>query len=280
MMLIKLHSRALLLFVCLAFVCLAVPAYSKDAKFTLYLPISSQQFPSLKSGLQEALTAQGLGQLEIKTADFWQSYQQGIRHGRIGIYFAAPHYSAWAIQQHNFSPLLRLPNSLKYVVAARQNDSHFFEVTDLAQQPVCTQRGLNLDYILLGEAFGSGLLSAQPLEVWSVVNEMREDADRCKAFSVSNHLFEELDVQQPNMFIRLAQGESFNNYAFIAHPDVPARIKTRLKRFLQSNNAKQMLQELYRFYSSSTSLLRARKSDYPAEYIQPLSAYWATEQTE
>jgi len=92
-MLIKLHSRALLLFVCLAFVCLAVPAYSKDAKFTLYLPISSQQFPSLKSGLQEALTAQGLGQLEIKTADFWQSYQQGIRHGRIGIYFAAPHYS-------------------------------------------------------------------------------------------------------------------------------------------------------------------------------------------
>lgn len=249
-------------------------SHAIDAKTSLYLPINSALYPTLKTDLETALADAKLGHIEVKTADYWLGYQQGLRLGRVGVYFAAPHYSAWAIQSHNFVPLLRLPTSLKYVIAARKDDSHFFEVNDLAQQQVCTHRGLNLNYILLTNVFKKGLFSAKPLEVWSVADEMKKDTADCKAFSVSDHLFEELNIKYPNKFTRLYQGNTFNNYAFLAHPEIDPEIRHRLERFLKSPRAIKLLEKIYRMYSSKINLVSARKSDYPTAYIEPLSDYW------
>lgn len=249
-------------------------SHAINPKTSLYLPINSALFPTLKTDLELALAAENLRNIEIKTADYWLGYQQGLRLGRVGVYFAAPHYSAWAIQSRGFIPMLRLPNKLKYVIATRQNDSHFFEVSDLAQQQVCTERGLNLNYILLNDAFKKGVFSAKPLEVWSVADEMHRDTADCKAFSISDHLFEELNIKYPGKFTRLYQGNTFNNYAFIAHPDIDPELSDRLERFLRSESAIKLLEKTYRMYSSKTNLVDARKTDYPIEYIEPLSAYW------
>ena len=104
-----------------------------------YLPIESDELQQGVSQLGAALSAEGLNHITPVAVKYWNSYQQSIRHGKRGIYLAAPHYSAWAVVKHNFVPVLRIAEPLKYVIAARRGDSHLFEINDAQSIGVCSE---------------------------------------------------------------------------------------------------------------------------------------------
>ncbi|RBP49634.1 phosphate/phosphite/phosphonate ABC transporter substrate-binding protein [Arenicella xantha] len=249
-------------------------AQQQTTDIPLYLPYQSSQYPELALKLDSALAEAGLGQFKTVTTDYWHPYQQGIRQGRIGVYLAAPHYTAWALHKHRFIPFLRLPNSLQYVIATRHADSQYFEVNDLAGQNICSQRAVNLDFLLVQQAFDQPLKTASNKFVNSVASAMQYDNQNCAAFAVTEHTFKRFNTAEPDRFIRLLQGPEYRNYAFIAHPDIARDTAIKLKRFLRSATAITILTPLLKQFSSSPSLLPVRRADYPKSYLSILAPYW------
>jgi len=241
---------------------------------SFYLPLHSEQQGELVEQLQLALNNTGLDRIKVRTANYWHGYQNGLRFGRKGLYFAAPHFAAWSINQHDFIPMLRIDDSLKFVIASKQADSQYFEINDLNQKKICAQRALNLDYLLVNTAFDNRLLSANIVSVWSVNNELHNDQTECVAFAINDHKFVELEQSHPGKFIRLQQGSQFNNYAFVAHPSFDVEQIDNIKQFLLRKDVQKILRPLYRLSATKTSLVTARKADYPREYLQPLAPYW------
>ena len=241
----------------------------------LYLPIHSQQYPELVQTLSAELIKSGLGNIELRTADYWSRYKQGIRKGQPGVFFAAPHFSAWAIHQHQFIPLLRLNQPLKFVIASRTTDSHYFEINDLNKQKVCTQNTLNLDYLLVIKAFNSSLQSANIEVMPSVIAQLEHTNSACAAFVMSDHHFIQQELQKPNTLIRLYQGQTFNNYAFIAHPSINEKTQTKIRAFLRQSKIQTLLRPMFAHTANNTTnLVTAKTEDYPLSYTSVLKPYW------
>ena len=238
------------------------------------MPINSEQLPQIITQLEQELANAGFGNVEVVTADYWHTYQQSIRKGRPGIYFAAPHFLAWTLHQHNFQPLLKLAEPLKYVIASRRNNSNVFEVNDLNKKTVCTQRALNLDYLLVNAAFDNPMHSAKTWPVWSVLEEMKKVQNRCTAFSISDHHFVELELAAPDNFIRLQQGEIFPNFGFAIHPSLVEKYAKKLTEFLQRKSTYDLLRPMYRQTASKAYLVTASIEDYPIGYTEALATYW------
>lgn len=240
----------------------------------LYLPIQQQQFPGVIEQLTLLFSQAGLGKLKIQTADYWGNYQWAIRNGKPGLYYAAPHFLAWSLHQHNFKPLVRILEPLKYVIASRTNNANVFEINDLNKKTVCTQRALNLDYLLINSAFDNRLHSAKPLVVPSVEDAMTDRDSPCIAFSMSDHLFVEQERRNPGKFIRLQQSKLYNNYGFTLHPDLAPKYIHSLRLFLLSEPVQKLLQPLLRQTAAKTTLVNADLDDYPPTYLSALDNYW------
>ncbi|GHA04036.1 hypothetical protein GCM10008090_11660 [Arenicella chitinivorans] len=244
----------------------------------LYLPYQSSQFPELSVRFDAALAAAGLTQFVTVTTDYWHPYQQGIRQGRTGVYLAAPHFVAWAHHQHNFIPFLRLSSPLQYVIATRHEDSQYFELRDLAEKNVCSTRAVNLDFLLVKAAFHGVLKPANNKFVNSVASAMEYDNQNCAAFVVSEQAFKAFNAEDPQRFIRLYQGPEYQNYAFIVHPEVPRQLALKLKKFLRTSTAMEVIAPVLSQFASKPELVPVKRKDYPGTYAEILKPYWQSNQ--
>ena len=254
---------------------LPISSHAREAQsINFYLPFHSKQFPTLASRLQEALNTQGLTNINVVTANYWQQYQQNIRRGEPGVYYAAPHFTAWAIEQHKFKPLFKVKNKLKYVIASKQTNQEIFEIRDLKNKFICTQSALNLDYLLIVDTFEKSLQTAHTHIVKSVIDEMNNPDTQCAAFSVSEHVFKQRQLSQPGHFIRLAQGKEYNNYAITIHPSLESVYATKLNAFLKNKNTLKILSPLFKLTSTDSILLQTKDGDYSVNVATPLKRYW------
>lgn len=215
-----------------------------------------------------------LAQLKLKTTDYWLPYQQGIRQGRLGVYFVAPHFTSWLTHRHQFTPALKLAGKLQYVIAARQRDSHIFEIRDLANKRVCTRETLNLGFLLVREAMKQSLLPAKVEHVQSVILDMKNNNKTCDAFSLSEHLFVEISNTAPFEYIRLQQSDRYSNYAYVFHPAILPDTKIALENFLNSSSVQTILRPMYRLFAKEPIVLRGEVGDYPRSYLKLLQPYW------
>ena len=119
-----------------------------DDALTLYLPVLENDRPQMFTALDRRLQSAISSPLNLRGIDYWHGFQHGLRSGRKGLYFAPPHFAAWAIAEHDFTPLVRLSGTLRYVIAADRSNPQLFEINDLANRPICTTKPLNLDYLL------------------------------------------------------------------------------------------------------------------------------------
>ena len=279
---INLQRQIIALFFSIFFSCMPTKA-AQNEHVSLYLPVHSSQY-NIHSMLENALQKSGLGHITIKYADHWQQYQQNIRHGRQGIYFAPPHFTAWLVEQHNFTPLLKVKDSLKYVITSRSSDSHIFEMSDLIDRKICTQNPLNLDFLLINSAFKKSIKTADAHYVASVADEMNAEQSPCSAFSISNHFYLEQNFQSqeqpqreaPVEYIRLAQSEQLNNYAVSIHPSLADKYSEKLISFFSSKEVQKSLSPLLKLTSSEAQLVNTNKLDYPSHYTDKLELYWGT----
>jgi hypothetical protein len=162
----------------------------------------------------------GLNNISIETVDHGHNYQQGLRAGRIGIYFAPPHFAAWAIDHHGFRALVHLSEPLSYVIAVEQNRTNLFEVGFLASKRICARKPLNLDYLLINKGLENSLAPAQIKIVPRVSDQMDAEDTLCDAFSISKSVFDQFTKTQPERFIKLSQTDNYPNCGLIGHPIV------------------------------------------------------------
>ena len=258
---------------------------SDKLEIPFYLPITQEQFPGLTDKLESALKMAShknakLSMLRLRTTDYWHPYQHGIRQGRPAIYFAAPHFASWLVNNHSFEPTLRLSGTIRYVIAVRRSDSHIFEVSDLANKTICTQETMSLSFLLAGGTTGASkkrsLLPAKTLPVRSVVKEMQVNSERCDAFSLSEHVFRQFSAQLPFQFIRLQQSREFSNYSYLLHPSISPATKSALRAFLVSKKVAAILQPMYRLFAKQATILSGEPNHYPPSQMLLLQPYWGS----
>lgn len=241
---------------------------------SLYLPVSSQDHPNLQKTLNESLQRNQFSNIEVKFSEHWHSYQQGLKNGDIGLYLAPPHFAAWAINRNNFIPLIRIAEPLSFVIAAKRSQPEIFELYDLINRPVCSERPLNLDYLLSFEAFNNLYGSSENNFVSNVKAEMLAKQTDCYGFAISNHVLRQSQIEGNDDFIRLYQGQSYNNYVLIAHPQISTEFLQRLKRYFIQADTQQLLRPLLKLYANEIKLISSKKADYPVSYIDVLKVHW------
>lgn len=246
-----------------------------QTKVELILPIASKGQTGFKQRLQSELENHNLASVTIDFADHWHDYQQGLRLGQPAIYFAAPHFSAWAIDRHGFHPILRIAEPLSYVVSANKAHTNIFELRDLINKQVCSMQPLGLDYLSLTEAFSNKYGSVDHYFIENVKAEMVATHSDCDAFVISNHQLQSIAENGNNNYIRLYQSQNSNNYAFIAHPNVDKELVARLSLFLIQPSIRPLLLPLLQNYANDTTLIPALEQDYPDDYTSELSRYWS-----
>jgi hypothetical protein len=251
----------------------SAPSFAKE-DIRVYLSTNSQTNPDLQSALQLELNKAGLSHLKVSNTDFWHPFIQGIRQGRTGIYFAAPHFSAWAVTQHQFVPLLKLSGSLQYVLLSRQNDIDIFEVNDLARKRICASKAPNLDFILANSALTSSLNSPLIISKKSAATAMLNDDKDCDAFVVSEHIFTRHALKNPYRFVRLQQNKKQLNHAFISSPDIDTDTLTAFKKVMLSKTVATLLEPLYSEYSSKPILISASDDDFAKTQNDYLNKIW------
>jgi len=240
----------------------------------LFLPIRSADFPQLIETLEGKFSEYGFENIKIATTDDWHNFQQGLRHGRAGVYLAPPHFAAWAINKYNFLPLLKISKPLSYVITTTRADLSLFEVNDLAGRTVCTSNPLNLDYLLLNQALKKSIRSAKIEIVDSVEQQMQQPGTPCAAFSVSLHIFDKFALSQSDRWIRLQQSERQNNYVFVAHPEISPDQISNIRDYLSSDIGQQLLSPVLELFANDARLIPARVEDYPNTYSKILDRYW------
>lgn len=231
-------------------------------KVNFYLSNSLQISSDSLKALQLALNKADLDFISVKNTDFWHPYIQGLRNGKPGIYFAAPHFSAWAVNKHKFVPILKLAGNLQYVLVSRRNDIRIFEVRDLARKRICTSKAPNLDFIVANNALRKSLNSPIIIAKDSSASAMLKNDTDCDAFAVSEHMYIKFTRKDPYKFIRLQQGEKHQNYAFISSPNITADTLKRFKSLMLNKQIQTLLKPLYSNYSLKPILIKAQKKDF------------------
>ena len=241
-------------------------------RIPFYLPIHSSQLKDTIVKFNDALLEHGF-RFELRHSDLWQQYQQDVRTGRIGVYFTPPHFTAWLVQQHKFTPLLKIESKLKYIIASKAHDHHIFEINDLIDKKICTQNPLNLDYLLIKHAFRQNIQTAETHIVKSVFDEMTKTETPCSAFSISNHIIENQELSSVK-YIRLAQSAELNNYAFSMHPSLTEEFLAPLQQLLSKKETIEILAPMLKLTANDAALIEVKNGDYPSKYLTELEGYW------
>lgn len=239
-----------------------------------YLPTFTKQNGALINQLSSALSDAGLGNINVKSMDHWQQYQQSVRHGRRGFYLSPPHFSSWLQHEHDFNPIAKLKGTLSYLIISNTNDTDIFETRDLIKKKICTQHPLNLDYLLISQAFAKNVQSAETHIVDSVSNELRNPHSPCAAFSISEHSFNQSERKNPGKYIRLMQGPRFSNYAILADSTIHRDKIVQFKFFLKQQNVQTILKPLLDHISPDATFIETQDNDYPKQDSQALANYW------
>lgn len=248
---------------------------SQAQEIDFYIHTQPQSNPVLIKSLQLEFNNANLAHIKVKNTHFWHPYIQGLRQGKKGFYLAAPHFSAWTINKHQFIPLIKLAGTLQYVLISRRNDINIFEVNDLARKRICASKAPNLDFILANNALQKSLNSPQIIAKESAFHSMRSNDNQCDAFVISEHLFKQYSLQQPFEFIRLQESQTYPNYAFLSSPNIDPAIQFKFKKIIMSKNVQTLLKPVFDNYSSKPILLSANNEDYSKVQNPYLEKIWA-----
>lgn len=243
-----------------------------DSQFIeLYLPFSKNS-TKVKTKLEKLLAEKKLTSVKINTIDHWQKFQQSLRHGKKGIYFAPPHFAAWAIHKYKFKPLVRIAEPISYIITTQRSNTEIFEINDLHSRTICVDQPLNLNYLLINSAFHK--LSISPKLVFTKpLEQMRGSKTlQCDAYSVSNHALS--SRVQKDDYIRLFQSKDYNNYVLISHPAIPQQFLQKFQRLLVTEQLLELLKPMLSQFSEKPVLVNAQVRDYPIQYKQLLDNYW------
>ena len=141
---------------------------------------------------------------------------------------------------------------------------------------VCSSKPLNLDYLFISSLFQDFLPAAQIEIVESVEQKMQNTKSNCRAFAISNHLFEQLEIENPGKFIRLQQSVSLNNYVFIGHPDIAQTELSKMKGFLLSTETQTLLKPVLQLFCHQSRISKQQCERLSCTILEATATLLAT----
>ena len=239
-----------------------------------YLPFNATLEPQLPGNLSTVLQAQGLTNINIQSADYWQLYLSSVQRGNVGLYWVAPHFAAWLIHKHQFVPLLKLEPPLEYSVVTRKDDFVIFSLADLKGKQICSQHAMNLDFLLASELFEEMANPPSRAVTWDVAARFAADDTRCDAFVVSNTVLQRVASTRPEHWIKLHTSPPFTNYSLVAHPSFTKKTIDSFSRAMNSQAMRDAMSPIWFDHADDGSMNSAQKTDYPIGLIAPLTQTW------
>jgi len=128
--------------------------------------------------------------------------------------------------------------------------------------------------LLIKHAFRRNVQTSDTHLVKSVLDEINNPETTCSAFSISNHIYEQLELENPAKYIRLAQSDEWNNYAFSMHPSLTEEFLAPLLQLLNTKKTQAILAPLLTLTGPEALLIDATENDYPVDYLEELNGYW------
>lgn len=199
-------------------------------------------------------------------------FERLINSGSIGVYYVPPHFANWLTHAHNFKSLLTLNEKLSYYVIVHQDNTNIFELSDLASQRVCVKAPLSMDFLYFRSQFQDAVSAPVMYSVTDPEQVILNDSSHCDAYVVNNHQAERVFTSKPEEFIKLARSESFDNYQFIAHPDVDKKTLVAIRQWLLQHQT--TLAPLFKQNSTLASLISTSDNDNTDHLLEELSKYW------
>ena len=190
----------------------------------------------------------------------WLNYSRQMVDGRFDLIFDGPHFTGWRDRHLGYTPLVRLPHSITFVVVERASE-RFRRIRQLAGRPICANSPPYLGTLMVLSHFPNP--DVQPYIVvihgWLVAyRDLMKDECVATVLPLAN--LHKLERHGHPVRI-LYRSPAYSNQAISASPRVPPAIQRRLRAALLSPAGRAVTRALRKVYVAKP-FIRASAKDY------------------
>lgn len=165
-------------------------------------------------------------------ADDWLSYSRDMTRGAYDIVFDSAALNSWRLERMRHRPLVRLPDSLVFVVIARADDAKITQLKQLAGHPLCAPLPPAVAGLAVLSLFDNPARQPVIVDNREPVQVYRGLLDgKCRGGVVAQDSLDKLDRQKIKVLYRHAP---LPNQAFSAGPRFSADLQARIREGLLS----------------------------------------------
>ena len=190
----------------------------------------------------------------------WLNYSRKMVDGRFDLIFDGPHFTGWRDRHLGYTPLVRLPHSITFVVVERANE-RFRRIRQLAGRPICANSPPYLGTLMVLNHFPNP--DVQPYIVvihgWLVAyRDLMHNECAATVLPLANLR----KLEHGGHLVRvLYKSPPYPNQAISASPRIPPAIQRRLRAALLSPAGRIVTRPLRRLYVAKP-FIRASAKDY------------------
>lgn len=195
----------------------------------------------------------------------WPTYTANIKEGKYDLVFDGPHFVSWRMANSGHSPLVRLPEPLRFYVATPAAANELPDLKGLAGGGLCAMPSPNLTALVLAAELNPN--EVPPLTSVKGGNKALAGAlwdQKCRA-SVLRDQFADfrLGYERRNHLRILFRSRDYPNQTITAGPRVPAEFHASMIEALTSSRGREAAKGLLeRFAGPGAGFVPARARDY------------------
>ena len=166
--------------------------------------------------------------------DNWLSYQSDIHSGAYDIVFDGPAFIGWRMAKFGWTPLVKLPGNLSFVVIVAKKDKSVHSLKDLEGYPLCGFAPPNLATLTIQFEFTNPARQPHVVAVRTFAQAYQGViSGRCTAGIMQAKLFQHMNARFHAARV-IFHSEPMPNQAFSAGPRIPLALRARITAALLS----------------------------------------------
>lgn len=201
----------------------------------------------------------------------WHNYQKRLQNDEFDIVFDGPHFAAWRMESLKAKPLVRLPGSLRFVLAVSAGATDITEPKHLVGKPVCTMPSPNLGALALYSMFPNPVIQPDFVPVTGGVREVANKllAGECQgAIMRSSFYFKKLSAQERRQTRVLKESLPIINQGITVSRRVTPQAQSKMLQALTTSSSNQATRPILdRFAHKAQAFVPARDEEYVGQNL-------------
>jgi len=160
--------------------------------------------------------------------DNWLSYQSDIQNGAYDIVFDGPAFIGWRMAKYGWTPLVKLPGNLRFVVIVAKNNKVVKNLEDLEGYPLCGFAPPNLATLTIQFEFTNPARQPRLIAVRTFAKAYQGVVSgKCVAAIMQSKLYRHINAKRHAARV-IFRSQPLPNQAFSAGPRVPAAMRAQI----------------------------------------------------